>query len=144
MLFFFLYSSMKKNEKDSVDFWHRKMLKVRILLFSTFNSKTTERPKIFSWYFLACFVYLSTIKRQFISRVWLIYVNPKCPIINFHFYWQETLLSHFLVRIDPRSWKIKQKYTPRCFCVQEIFLHTRKTVTKSTRLSVQWTISGIR
>ena len=36
-------NSMKKNQRD---FWRRKMtLKVRILLFSTFNSKTTERPK---------------------------------------------------------------------------------------------------
>ena len=44
--------SQKKIEKDSVDFWHRKMtLKVRILLFSTFNSKTTERTKIFLWSF---------------------------------------------------------------------------------------------
>ena len=48
---FFIFLN-EKNEKDSVDFWHRKMtLKVRILLFSTFNSKTTQRPKIFLWLF---------------------------------------------------------------------------------------------
>ena len=49
----FKYSSTKKkNEKDSVNFWHRKMtLKVRIVLFSTFNSETTDRPKIVLWPF---------------------------------------------------------------------------------------------
>ena len=51
----FLYSSMKKNQKDSANFWHRKMtLKVRIVLFSTFNSITTERPKIFVLPFSYC------------------------------------------------------------------------------------------
>ena len=36
----FLYSSMKKNHKDWADFWHRKMtLKIRILLYLTFNTK---------------------------------------------------------------------------------------------------------
>ena len=44
----FLYSSMKKNQKDLANFRHRKMtLKVRIVLFLTFNSKTTEGPKVF-------------------------------------------------------------------------------------------------
>ena len=39
-------------EKKIDCFWHRKTsLKVRILLFFTFNSKTTERPKIFLWPF---------------------------------------------------------------------------------------------
>ena len=52
MVSFFVFFNEKKIEKDSVDFWHRKMtLKVRIVLFSTFNSKTTERPKIFLWPF---------------------------------------------------------------------------------------------
>ena len=38
--------------KNSDNFWCRKMtLKVRIMLFSTFDSKTTERPKLFSWTF---------------------------------------------------------------------------------------------
>ena len=42
----------KKIQKDSADFSHRKMtLKVRIVLFSTVHSKTTERPKIFLWPF---------------------------------------------------------------------------------------------
>ena len=46
----YLCFPMKKNEKNSVYFWLRKMtLKVRIVLFSTFNSKTTKRPNIFLW-----------------------------------------------------------------------------------------------
>ena len=60
----------KKVEKDSVDFWHRKMtLKVRILLFLTFNSKTTEWPKIF---FMAIFIvlwpYLLTTKLRCLQK----------------------------------------------------------------------------
>ena len=42
-----LYSSMKKNQNDSANFWHRKMtLKVNIGPFLALNSKMTERPKI--------------------------------------------------------------------------------------------------
>ena len=42
------YSSMKKNHKDSVDFWHRKMtLKIRIALFFTFKTQRNARPRIF-------------------------------------------------------------------------------------------------
>ena len=48
MVSFFVFYNEKKNQKDSANFWHRKItLKVRILLFLTFNSKTTKRPKIF-------------------------------------------------------------------------------------------------
>ncbi len=45
---------MKKIEKDSVDFSHEGMtLKVRVELFSTFDSKTTERSQIFLRPYLA-------------------------------------------------------------------------------------------
>ena len=49
---FFIFFD-EKNERDLDNFWHRKItLKVRIVLFSTFNSKTIERPKTFLWPFL--------------------------------------------------------------------------------------------
>mgnify|MGYP001423040879 CR=1 FL=1 len=50
--FLIFFNEKKKVEKDLVDFGHRKMtLKVRILLYSTFDSKTTGRPEIFIWPF---------------------------------------------------------------------------------------------
>ena len=51
-LLFFIFFNEKKVQKDSTNFRHRKMtLDVRIVLFSTFSSKTTERPKILLWLF---------------------------------------------------------------------------------------------
>ena len=44
----FLYSSMKKNHKDSADFWHRKItLKIRIVPYLTFNTKSNQIPRTF-------------------------------------------------------------------------------------------------
>ena len=45
---FFIFFNEKKNQKDSVDFWHRKItLKIRIALFLTFKTKKNHRPSIF-------------------------------------------------------------------------------------------------
>ena len=44
-------------------------LKVRILLFSTFYSKTTKRPKIFLWlFFIVLWPYLSTTKLRCLQK----------------------------------------------------------------------------
>ena len=66
----FLYSSMKKNQKDSANFWHRKMtLKIRIGLFLTFDSKMTERPKnIFMDIFIVLWPYLLTTKLSCLQK----------------------------------------------------------------------------
>ena len=76
----FSYSVMKKTvEKDSVKFWHRKVtLNVRILLFWTFNSKTTKRPKIFH----GCFH--SSLALLMLTKVRCLQINS---FPGWHFRW---------------------------------------------------------
>ena len=58
----FLYFSMKKKLR-------RIPLNLRFLLFSTFDSKTTERPKIFLWpFFLVLWPYLLTTKLRCLQK----------------------------------------------------------------------------
>ena len=68
----FSYSSLKKNKKDLVNFWHRKMtLKVRIVLVLTFsfNSKMTEIQKnVFMAVFVVLWPYLLTTKLSFLKK----------------------------------------------------------------------------
>ena len=64
MFFYFYILQWKKNQKDSADFWHRKMtLKTRIMLYWTFHSKSIQIPKkIFMVVFIDLWPYLFTNK----------------------------------------------------------------------------------
>ena len=56
---FFVFFN-EENEKVSINFLHRKMtLKVKIVLFSTFNSKTTETLRNAKNIFMAVFIVLT-------------------------------------------------------------------------------------
>ena len=72
MLSFYWYSSMKKKiEKDSVNFWHRKVtLKVRIVLFCDHQSYNNRKTKhIFMAIFLVLWPYLSTTKLNCLQKI---------------------------------------------------------------------------
>ena len=66
----------KNNQRDLANFWHRKLtLKIRIVLYFTFNTKSMKISKIFVWSFTKTFglTYspLNSAKLSFSSEVTL-------------------------------------------------------------------------
>ena len=114
----FLHSSMKKNQKVSVDFWHRKMiLKVRIALLMTFKTKKNKRSRIFLytpiWSWGQPYSSLNSAKLSWMSEVTLIpiFLTHKC--VHLSFFLCQYLL---LLRINSR-WvrnSISEKWPHNC------------------------------